>query len=609
MKGRRTRWVLVAAATAACLLCSAFASAAQAATFTASSISSPAAGAELFYDADSGSGSIPVTGTVTPAITNATGGDLLCYSAPGSKPFTVQTGIAVSAGTFTAEASLAPIASTACRLRFVPHGTIPTTTAATPFDGPQVSVSEQATHSADGNVFGYYILSGTLPWSFSFGSLGECPVLASYATDTDTLGSYLLFAGNACLLQASGIPPDQGTRSAVQVDGLNAYPPAAVSTLAGVPGFTPLSYTAEFDPDHDTVTINESENLEDCTSPGSYPPSSTSCPSVTPSGISVTQSTTLLPGAQVARVSQTFTSLDGNPHSLDLLFSQSVSAPSATSTPAFEFPGQPVFASHAVPDSFSLFPAGPGSIYVISNAADQPATSNPIGAITYNQPPTGADFVNASSAQTGTFLMHYAETIPAGGTFTMSWSFSQANSTAQLIPLVQTELDTYYTPTLTVSAPGNVTSRTSPITVRGVASDAIQVSSVTVDGVNAPLAASGGFSAAVKLHDGSNRVTVTATNIAGNRATVARTVRYAPVPCTVPNLLGRTLTVARRLLTTHDCTPGKVARRTSSKIASGRIISISPKSGSRWPNLHKVALVVSLGRPKKKPKKHVVTPK
>jgi hypothetical protein len=572
-------------------------------TFTSSTITSPAPGAELFYDADTGSGSVAVSGSVSPAVSSS--GDLLCYSAPGLAPTPVEVGIPVIGGNFSVDTSLAPIKGSACRLRFVNHNTEPSSSSSTidDFSGPQISVSEQQTHSVGSVTYGYYVLSGTLPWSFAFGSLGECPVLDSYSTDTDTLGSYLLFAGNACLLGVSGIAPDQGTRSAIQVDGLNAYPPAAISDLTGQPGYMPLSYTATFDALHDTVTITESEDLMVCQPPGGYPPTTSTCPGFNQSGIQYTQTTTLLPGGEVARVQQTFTNADTVAHTLDLLVSQSVAAPCKPAsgqtgcglTPAFEFPGQPEFASHEAPDSFTLFPTGPGTIYVIANAVDAPAVSNPLGAITYQTPPTSADFVSPSGAQTATLLMHYQDQIPAGGTYTLNWSFAQASSAADLTPLVQIEQDRYFNPTLTVSAPVNGTTQSSPVVVRGSASDEVGVSSVSVNGASATLSDTGSFSVPVKLRSGENTITVVATNVAGNTATITRSVRYTPIPCTVPKLHGQTLKAARKLLASHDCTAGKVARAYSAAVKSGRVLTTSPRAGARRAHGTRVRLTVSLG--------------
>ena len=568
---------------------------AGAATFSASQITAPAAGAELFYDADSGSGSVTIAGMVTPSTASA-GGDLLCYAAPGAAPFTVATGIAVTAGRFSADVSLQAIASRACRLRLVPHGTIPAPAAAAPFSGPQVSVSERFTRSQNGNEYGYYILSGTLPWSFAFDSLGECPINASYATDTDTLGSYLLFDGAGCLSESSGLPPDPGTRSAVQVDGLNAYPPGAIASLTGIAGFAPLAYTATFDANHDTVAIGETDPLAVCTAPGGYPPSSGNCPSLAASGVQVNQATTLLTGGQVARLTDTFASADGHAHSVDLLIGESITAPLAGETPALRFPGQAVSASHASPDSFALFPAGPGSIAVIANAGAAPATSNPVGAITYELPPSAATFTSASGARTATFLMHYAESIPASGSVSLSWSYIQAADISSLVGLEHAERDRWFHPTLTVRHPrAGLRTRRSTLTVSGAVSDPVGIASVAVDGIGATVTPTGAFSATVPLRAGITRIRVVATNLGGNVTAATRTVRYTPAPCVVPRLVGRTLAAAQRLLAARGCATGRVRRVASRVVAKGRIVASVPGAGARRRHGFRVRLTASRG--------------
>src|ERR1700683_5007879 len=127
MAGWRIRTAICAAVATSLLTTAA---GAQAATFTSSNITSPTGGSELFYDFDTGSGSITVQGTVTPALTStaavSTTGDLLCY-VPGVKPFTMATGIPISAGGFDFTVSLSSIFGQACVLRFVPHGQVPST--------------------------------------------------------------------------------------------------------------------------------------------------------------------------------------------------------------------------------------------------------------------------------------------------------------------------------------------------------------------------------------------------------------------------------------------------------------------------------------------------
>ena len=327
-----------------CLLAGLWLAAPAGAAISASAITSPASGSELFFNGDNGTGATTVSGTVTGA-TNGAKGDIVCYTVGDTKFVKVVSGVDVSSGAFAINVSLSPIAGFACRLAMIPGGSSKTGTAAAAFTGPAISVSDQFSHSSSGSLFGYYILSGTLPWSFAFQSLGDCPVNSSFATDAGTLGSFSLFTGNACLLKSSGVGVAAGTRSALQIDGLNAYAPAAISSLATQPGFEPLSYGALFSAAHDNVLINETDIPTICNPPATFPPTATTCPSLHDSGVQVRQTTRLLPGGQVARVTQRFTSVDGRSHTLDALFSQSVEAPDSGESPGFQFPGQGSFAT------------------------------------------------------------------------------------------------------------------------------------------------------------------------------------------------------------------------------------------------------------------------
>ncbi len=594
-----------------CLLAAAPASA----QITASSILTPANGTELFFNGDNGSGSVTVSGTVTGATAGAKA-NLVCYSQSDTtvSPSLV-SGIDVSKGTFDVGASLLQVAGRACRLAIVPTGTPPPPPTSAQFAGPAISVSDQFSHSSAGQLFGYYILTGTLPWSFALQSAGECAVHASYATDPGSLGSFTLFGldigtvGVACLPQSSGVGAAADTRSALQVDGLNAYLPGAIPKLTSQPGFIPLSYGALFNPAHDSVAINETEAPMICDAPATFPPTAATpstpatCPSLHDSGIRLQQTTVLLPGGQVARVTQKFTSVDGRAHSIDALFGQSVSAPASGEVPGFEFPGQTSFATHAKPDSFAQFPAGPSSIIAISNAGGfLPATNNPIGAITYNRPPQSADFVTATGAQTATLLMHYADSVPANGSVVYDWSFSQASSSSALAGLEQVERDRFGSPTVSIRNPPNgtlITSNNDLVRVQGSVSDAIGVASLNVNGQGVIVRPGGIFGVTVTLHPGINTITATAANIAGNTSSTSVTTIYHLPPCKVPKLHGKTLRTARGMLIRAGCTAGKVKRVHSRTVRKGRIISSRPRAGSTRRRGTKINLVLSRGKPTK----------
>ena len=497
-------------------------------SFASSGIAYPTNGGELYYDADSGAGSLHVTGTVAGQTPTATG-DLYCYSSSDTTATKVATGIPVSSGSFNDEVSLAPIAGQACQLALIPGGTSPAIGAAglARFTGPQISVSEQYTRSTDGNPYSYYVLSGALEWSFALQSAGDCPIIASYATDPATLESYSLFDGDGCLPSSSGISPATGSRSALQVDGLNAYPPGAISTLAFEGGFEPVSWSSAYaDPQHNGVTVTETDTPVVCAPPGGYPPTASVCPSLTDAGIRIQQTTTILPGGEVARVTQRYSSIDGKPHSIDLLLSQAIQAPGTGELPGFEFPRQTQFAAHAAPDSFTLFPARASSILVIGDSVAAPSTSNPIGAITYSRPPQAADFISPAGATVATMLLHYTAGLRAGGSVTYTFSYTESDSAAGLQPLEAAERDRYNYPHVRVLAPrrgAQTTHRT--VIVRGSVSDGVGIKSVTVNGHQSLRGSTNRFRHRLRLKPGWNAITVVATNFGGNVAVAHLKIR------------------------------------------------------------------------------------
>jgi eukaryotic-like serine/threonine-protein kinase len=66
--------------------------------------------------------------------------------------------------------------------------------------------------------------------------------------------------------------------------------------------------------------------------------------------------------------------------------------------------------------------------------------------------------------------------------------------------------------------------------------------------------------------------------------------------CVVPNLKGKTLVQARRLLGAGRCALGKVTRAYSAKVKKGRIIRQSRRPGARLARGSRVNVVLSRGR-------------
>ncbi len=552
----------------------------------------PANGAELFYDGDSGSGSVTVTGTISGNGWGANG-DLRCYWNDNANSVRVATKIPVNGGSFAANVSLFQVAGRVCRLALVPAGQTPSGSDLVSFTGPAVSVSDRFSHSQNGSLYGYDILSGTLGFSFELGSAGECPITSSFTTDPASLGSFTLFDGNACLPANNG----SGTRSSVQVDGLNAYAPGAISSLSMTAGFLPLGYSATFDPNHDTVTIREADTLMICNAPGGYPPSSNTCPGLHSSGVQLQQTTTLVASGRIVRIVQRFASIDGRSHSVDLQFVQKVQASSSDEPPGFAFPHQGSFAIHGAPDSFSAFPGGASSIFVVGNPVQSPSISNPIGAITYSRPPTSATFTSEQKAQQATFTMHYAGTIPARNAITYQWALSQSTSLLGVSALEQGERDRFSRPSVAIIQPRRgAVLHEAVVPVAGRVADSVGIKSLTVNGRPVRVGAGGGFITAVRLRPGRNQISVIAVNDAGNRRGALVSVTYRPAVCVVPRLRGKSVADAEKALAKAHCGVGRVSRVRSRAVRSGRVVSSDPGAGTRHPAGTKVGLVVSRGR-------------
>ncbi len=87
----------------------------------------------------------------------------------------------------------------------------------------------------------------------------------------------------------------------------------------------------------------------------------------------------------------------------------------------------------------------------------------------------------------------------------------------------------------------------------------------------------------------------------GNGNSVLTYTTKAPGPppaaaCVVPNVIGLTLTAARKAVVRAHCRVGSVQRVYSSRIPKGGVTSVKPKRGTHLAHNAKVRLVVSRGR-------------
>jgi serine/threonine-protein kinase len=68
------------------------------------------------------------------------------------------------------------------------------------------------------------------------------------------------------------------------------------------------------------------------------------------------------------------------------------------------------------------------------------------------------------------------------------------------------------------------------------------------------------------------------------------------VSCVVPNVKGKSLAGAKARIRAAHCRVGKVTKAKSKSVAKGKVVSQSPKAGSRRAAGSKVNLAVSRGK-------------
>jgi hypothetical protein len=87
-----------------------------------------------------------------------------------------------------------------------------------------------------------------------------------------------------------------------------------------------------------------------------------------------------------------------------------------------------------------------------------------------------------------------------------------------------------------------------------------------------------------------------ATSAGGTAMGAIGTFTTALPPCVVPKLKGKTLSAAKRSLTSHRCRLGTVKRAVSRTVKKGHVISQKPRPGKRLTHGARVNLVISRGK-------------
>jgi Glucodextranase, domain B len=416
---------------------------------------------------------------------------------------------------------------------------------ADPFHGPRIVGSDFFLYP-NSAPHDYEFEASTLGGFFDVDSVGDCGLAYSNLYAPETLAaSNGLFDCNAFLAQhnfpASGSP----TRSELQIDGANAYSPAAAHYLekelevkTPLPGAPQVTVTKSFN--KGLVEVTEVDPIVKCSPSTVFPPTTTSCTSFVPTGVQLERTWKTSNANQVAWMTDTWRSTNGAAHSLSALYGQQTES-GGKAGGAYQFPGTNVFSPTTKGEAVTL-PPGLGKIYY-KEAAETPSEGdgmNPQGAIVYDTPPSGPLMVYSGTKE-GTleepsngFEMPYQATIPAGGSYTLNMAFVQAYKLSEVEALSSEVLAKFPAspgPTLSIASPASGGTVSTPnVTVSGTVSDTRAITSFTVDGQPVAVGAGGAWSTSVPLAEGANTIKALATDQAGLSSEKTVSVTYKPVP-------------------------------------------------------------------------------
>jgi hypothetical protein len=191
----------------------------------------------------------------------------------------------------------------------------------------------------------------------------------------------------------------------VRVDGQDSYSASTFQTFgtSGAP-VNPDPVLA-VDPTNGLGSASSQNNMSGC-SPGPYPPDNTTCAGAVPNGVRIDHSANALRSGELVATRDTFVSTDGHAHAVDVWFAQSA----GTNGVSWRFPGQTSFTAHTGGQELSGLPSGPGA--TIQDG------QNCFGVLAWSAAPDTVHFLDGDRLYT-----HYALSLPAGGSSTISYAY------------------------------------------------------------------------------------------------------------------------------------------------------------------------------------------
>ena len=416
---------------------------------------------------------ITISGTTT---NNGTAGnvDLICtfQNATGTtSDSTIEDNVPVGpSGTFTFSGPV-PGFERACVVRAVPAGGgLPADLS--PFTGPTVGLGsfDLATLTSGpntGSVFTFDDNAAQLTGVGNYHSLGGGGVFDAFPIQPGTLvlGADMYFGGDY-------VSDANADRSDLEIDGAPAYAAATAEDLVSgsenFSGLPSITFTTSQDPTTGNLTVHESETLVKCEpAPATYPPTATSCTSFASTGVKFERTIVQDQAGRQAHFTDTYSSSDGQAHSLDLRYGQDFDNADA----GFNFPWVDggSYKTHAAGDTIAPPPSAPATVFVnFDNTKASGDLTSAQGAITFAQAPSALKFLTKglSAANGDTHLFaSFVRAIPAGGSATLRTAYSWAYTIADAHTLAATAQQSFTPPGATTGSASSIT--TTGATVSG----------------------------------------------------------------------------------------------------------------------------------------------
>jgi hypothetical protein len=360
--------------------------------------------------------------------------DCIYNSVSGPSSQSLATSVPVSTGAFSTVATISNLLPN-CRLRAVPTGVDPAADYLGSYAGPIMYMNGIKYNTVGSTRTGYQALDETGDGLVAMVDAAECgPALAATITPPA-----MLLSGSGSEVCAFALPSANitqsgtSTASAIKVNGHSAYLPYGVETLLngtqalGLPQPALTVNFTRFNSGH--VRVTESAPLKRCSVDDTYPPTSTSCPSLVNTGVTFKRVSDLFRGAHQIRVRDTFASSDNHAHTINVQYQGQFTSPPDTGRVGYDFPGgSTTFHKSSHDQTVTGLGTKAGTTFIRSDmfSVEGDPLADTLG-LTWSRAPQKVYF---SPNTDEFFAMPYSLSAPAGGAAHLGFAYSEHVKTA-----------------------------------------------------------------------------------------------------------------------------------------------------------------------------------